>query len=194
MAIDAKTVPVYGTFEEYVTNPLQLLVKCREQGEVIKLISRDNDFPYLLSNPEHIREVLIEKKDRFIKSKNLQVLKVVVGEGILTSEGERHRQDRQVMQPYFNMKHISSYAPTMVQMGEKMTSGWKDGETRNITTEMMDVTLDIITETMFGTLVKGDDGDDDLRNVVDSSHKLVTDKIRMEGHEPKRHRKSATGS
>ncbi|BCJ86918.1 cytochrome P450 [Effusibacillus dendaii] len=98
-----KDILIVGSFEQFVQNPLALLVNARERGDVVKLISPDMEFPYLLSNPDHIREVLIEKKESFIKSKNLQVLKVIVGEGILTSEGERHRQDRQIMQPYFNI-------------------------------------------------------------------------------------------
>jgi cytochrome P450 len=179
----AKNVPIVGSFEEFVRDPLALLVKARDVGEVVKLVSPDIEYPYLVSNPDMIHEVLITKHDSFTKSKNLQVLKLWVGEGILTSEGERHRKDRQVMQPFFNMKHISAYAPTMVKFAEKMLARWQDGDIRDITKEMMDVTLEIITDTMFGTSVI-DKHENGLRELIDEGHRLITEKIRMEGHEP----------
>lgn len=184
MAQLMQNIPLVGTFEEFVKTPLDLVIKARNEGDIVKLVSEGPEFPYLLSNPEHIREVLIEKTDKFIKSKNLQVLKTVVGEGILTSEGETHRKDRQVMQPYFNMRHIAKYAQTMVQLAHERIKGWKVGEARNMTSEMMEVTLDIITATMFGVSVREETVEKELRALLNSLHKMIVEKARLEGHEP----------
>ena len=65
-----------------------------------------------LNHPELIREVLIVQNDNFIKERTVQRSKMVLGDGMITAEGEKHRAQRRVAQPAFHRRRISEYAET----------------------------------------------------------------------------------
>src|SRR5229473_4942921 len=68
---------------------------------------------YLLNHPELIKEVLITNSENFIKGSALQRSKRLLGEGLLTSEGESHRRQRRLVQPAFHRSRIEAYATVM---------------------------------------------------------------------------------
>lgn len=106
---------------------------------------------YLLTNPEHIRDVLITHNKQFMKGEGLQRAKRLLGEGLLTSEGEFHLRQRRLAQPAFHRQRIAGYADTMVDYARQMREDWQPGETRDIAREMMRLTLAIAGKTLFGT-------------------------------------------
>ena len=61
---------------------------------------------YLLNNPNYIEDVLIRNHKNFIKSRGLQVSKRLLGEGLVTSEGEYHDRQRRIIQPAFHPTFI----------------------------------------------------------------------------------------
>src|SRR6202034_3501246 len=67
-----------------------------------------------LNHPDYIREVLVVQNENFVKERTVQRSKMLLGEGMITSEGARHRSQRQVAQPAFHRQRISEYASTMV--------------------------------------------------------------------------------
>lgn len=154
--LDTQSIPqpkgrfLVGNLTDFARDPLNYLYSLSlEYGDVVKMrFGRMN--MYLLNRPDLIRELLVTKPDSFHKGRGLQYTKPVLGEGLLTSEGETHRRHRRMMQPAFHMRRISEYADTMVEYGVRMMEQWKDGEIRLISKDMMDVTLSIITNTMFG--------------------------------------------
>jgi cytochrome P450 len=111
---------------------------------------------YLLSNPDHIRDVLITHNKQFMKGEGLQRAKRLLGEGLLTSEGEFHLRQRRLAQPAFHRQRIAGYATTMIEFASKMRDEWRPGETRDIAREMMRLTLAIAGKTLFGTDVTGE--------------------------------------
>src|SRR5258707_3319636 len=82
--------------------------------------------------------------------------KVLLGEGLLTSEGQFHLRQRRLAQPAFHRQRIAGYAATMVGCGETAAARWTDGETRDISEEMMRLTLAIVAQTLFGAEVEQD--------------------------------------
>ncbi|MFN0088422.1 MAG: cytochrome P450 [Blastocatellia bacterium] len=106
---------------------------------------------YLLTNPEHIRDVLVTHNKLFMKGEGLQRAKRLLGEGLLTSEGEFHLRQRRLAQPAFHRQRIAGYAQTMVDCARRMREEWQPGETRDIAREMMRLTLAIAGKTLFGT-------------------------------------------
>src|SRR5919109_1611666 len=75
---------------------------------------------FLLNHPDYIRDVLVTNHKNFMKGEGLQRAKRLLGEGLLTSEGEVHRRQRRLAQPAFHRQQIAGYAATMVEYAARM--------------------------------------------------------------------------
>ena len=111
-----------------------------------------------LNHPDYIREVLVVQNDNFIKERTVQRTKMLLGEGMITSEGAQHRSQRQVAQPAFHRQRIPEYASVIVQEATRLRDRWRPGEQRDIAIDMMHLTLNVVAQTLFAT---------DLRAEVD---------------------------
>ncbi|MGB6483266.1 MAG: cytochrome P450 [Candidatus Acidiferrales bacterium] len=104
----------------------------------------------LLVHPEAIESVLLTNPANFLKSRDYRALAKVLGNGLLTSEGDTWRMQRKMLQPAFRRENIRSYAPVMTACAESLLGRWRDGETRDLHQEMMTLTLDIVGKALFG--------------------------------------------
>jgi cytochrome P450 len=121
----------------------------REHGDVVSF--RFLNVPMcLLTYPDDIEDVLVRNAANFVKSQNYHALKVVLGNGLLTSEGAFWQRQRKLAQPSFRHDSIARYAETMVNSTRQMLNGWRDGQTRDVHEEMMAVTLDVVAKSLFG--------------------------------------------
>lgn len=109
-----------------------------------------------LNHPNYIREILVVQNDNFIKERTVQRSKMLLGEGMITAEGAQHRMQRQVAQPAFHRQRIPEYASTMVREAASMRDTWQPGEERDISREMMHLTLNIVAQTLFATELRGE--------------------------------------
>src|ERR1051325_5156579 len=123
---------------------------------------------YFLNHPDYIKDVLVTHQQNFTKGRALQRSKRLLGEGLLTSEGEFHRRQRRLAQPAFHRQQIMTYGAAMTAYAERMRAGWRDGETLNISQEMMRLTLAIVGKTLFDTDVEAeaDETSDALTTIV----------------------------
>lgn len=140
--------PVVGNLLDYSRDPLGFLSRCaREYGDVVRL-----NFPgppaYLLSNPEHIEQVLVGNNRNFIKDRVTWGELSILGDGLLTSDGDFWRRQRRLAQPAFHRERIANYAETMVAYTERMLEGWRNGERRDTHHDMMRLTLEIVAKTL----------------------------------------------
>jgi cytochrome P450 len=104
-----------------------------------------------LNHPDYIREVLVVQNDNFIKERTVQRTKMLLGEGMITSEGAQHRAQRQVAQPAFHRQRIPEYASLIVREAGRLSDRWRDGEQRDIAIDMMQLTLNVVAQTLFAT-------------------------------------------
>jgi cytochrome P450 len=102
-----------------------------------------------LNHPDYIREVLVVQNQNFVKERTVQRMKILVGEGLITSEDPFHRKQRVLAQPAFYRQRISGYADDIVSKACSHRAGWQDGETRDVALEMMHLALDIVAKTLF---------------------------------------------
>ncbi|MBM3997502.1 MAG: cytochrome P450 [Planctomycetes bacterium] len=145
-----------GNLAEFRADRLDFLTRCaRDYGDMvwIRLFLRR---VYLAFHPDLIEEVLVTQSKHFIKHFALRLNPVLLGNGLLTSEGDFWLRQRRLIQPVFNRSRIMSYGPPMVDAAQRMLAGWKAGERRDIHAEMMHVTLAIAAKTLFNTEVDGD--------------------------------------
>ena len=122
----------------------------REYGDIAHYKIGWNHIVFL-NHPDYIREVLVVQNENFIKERTVQRTKMLLGEGMITSEGDRHRSQRQVAQPAFHRQRISEYASTMVREAARVRDQWRPGEQRDIAIDMMHLTLNVVAQTLFAT-------------------------------------------
>src|SRR5580658_4359179 len=115
----------------------------REYGDIAHYKIGWNHIVFL-NHPDYIREVLVAQNDNFIKERTVRRTKMLLGEGMITSEGTQHRAQRQVAQPAFHRQRIPEYAAAMVREAALMRDSWRDGEQRDIATDMMHLTLRVV--------------------------------------------------
>lgn len=139
-----------GNLMELGQAPLEFLTQCaREYGDLVPL--RLGLTPAcLVTNPDYIEEVL-KNRELFVKSRGFRALKSLLGEGLLTSEGDSWFRQRRLAQPVFHQKRIAGYGEVMVAYTERMLDTWQDGEVRNIHDDMMRLTLSIVMKTIFNS-------------------------------------------
>lgn len=108
---------------------------------------------HVVSHPELAQEVLVERGDEFVKLRRDQGLGIVLGNGLITNtDHDSWLTQRRMMQPMFHRHRLAAMADKMTAAGERMLTRWQArpaGEPVNIATAMMQVTLDIVTQTMF---------------------------------------------
>ena len=112
---------------------------------------------FLLNRPELVWDVLATHGASFTKGPTMQAAKRVLGDSLLTSEGDRHRRQRRMIQPMFHHERIGAYADEMVSLAARASGGWSDGEALDLHQEMARLTLAIVGRTFFGTDVERDD-------------------------------------
>lgn len=108
---------------------------------------------FFFNHPNAVREVLQTRADHLVKSRALEFAKLVLGEGLLTSEDPLHRRQRALMQPAFHHKRVRSYAQSMTHYALQTRNRWREGEVVDIHREMMALTLAIVGKTLFNTEV-----------------------------------------
>jgi cytochrome P450 len=103
----------------------------------------------LVSHPDAIEEVLVSKARHFTKHFALRLNPLVLGKGLLTSEGDFWLRQRRLIQPAFQRKQLTGFGPMMAAYTRRLLDGWRDGEVRDILPEMMRLTLEIIAKALF---------------------------------------------
>ncbi len=148
-----------GNTLQYMGDPLGFLTRCaREYGDVVRLRLGASTY-YALNHPAMVEEVLRAQSTRVIKDKLTRILSPIVGQGLLTSEGEFWRRQRKLAQPGFQREAIERYGEVMVDHALKLSDAWRDGQTRDIHEDMMGLTLAIVAKTLFDAEVSGEADD-----------------------------------
>lgn len=137
-------------------DPIRFLTGLAEQYGDLVYFKLGPQPVFLLNNPDYIRDALVTHNRNFMKGEGLQRAKRLLGEGLLTSEGEFHLRQRRLAQPAFHRQRIAGYAATMVEYAARTRDEWRAGETRDIAREMMRLTLAIAGKTLFDADVESE--------------------------------------
>jgi cytochrome P450 len=133
-------------------NPILLFEHLRQFGRAAHYRLLWNDI-VVLHDPEDIREVLVDKAGVFVKERTQRRMKILLGEGLITADGESHRRHRRIAAPAFHRQRIQAYAGTIVELAQKRSARWRDGERLDVAAEMMGLALEITARTLFDTEV-----------------------------------------
>lgn len=117
----------------------------------------------IVAHPDIFEQILVTNRDDFAKTEDFRI---AFGESVLTTEGERWREQRGAMDEFFYPERIRSYADDMVRLTERRVGQWETGEVVSLRHEMKELTL----ENLFGTLFDRDleiGGDKEIRQAAD---------------------------
>jgi cytochrome P450 len=141
---------LWGTFTDFRTRRLAFLRELTGYGGLASV--RFGPFPVFMANsPEMIHQVLVADASKYYKTQvTKKVLASTVGNGLFVNDGESWKRQRRLAQPAFHTRRISSYADTMVQLASAMADRWQAGVPVAMHHAMPELTMQIITRTMFG--------------------------------------------
>ncbi len=124
---------------------------------------------YVLGDPALVHDLYVTKGRMTRKGRALERIKMLLGEGLLTSEGELHRTQRRLIQPALHGQRIAAYADAMVDAAHECATRWHDGAELDLAREMSDLTLTVVGRALFGS---------ELAHVTDQISESVTTLLR----------------
>ena len=146
-----KGLPFIGSLLDFQYRPLRFYRELQRNYRSMATIHIVQTPILFVFRPEHIRYFLSENPRNFVKPSVARGdgLKPLLGDGLLTIDGDMHRQQRKLVQPAFHKHRVDSYADTMTQFAQEMLDHWQPGTVVNIVSELRQLTLRIITKTLF---------------------------------------------
>ncbi len=145
-----------STFFRFCKDPLAFFENmAREFGDVSRFRLGREDI-VLVNHPEIIRDILLTSHSKFTKGRAFFRAGGLLGEGLLTSEGEFHRRQRRMIQPAFHSRRIAGFAGAMIKHADRTRNRWHNGATLDVSREMMRLTLAVVAETLFGADLESD--------------------------------------
>jgi cytochrome P450 len=149
--------PVIGSTLEFQRAPLDFCLRQKAAfGDLVRFCVAFQDW-YLLSDPEEIHRVLVTDAAQFLKPRLAKRLwQPFIGEGLLASDGRFWKRQHNLVLPGFHRARIEAYAATMVGLTRRATGAWRSDERRDFASEMADLTLAIVSKTLFDVDVHGD--------------------------------------
>ncbi len=149
-------VPILGHVRSFQMREgeqrLRNLLRFREElGDIVRF-QFGGITAHLMANPDHIQRALQEKNKLYGKNtRGMHKLRLVLGTGLLTNDGESWLSQRRIAQPAFHRRRIAGFGDDFATATEEMIAKWRQGESLDIHYEMMKVTLRIVGQTLLGT-------------------------------------------
>ena len=136
-------------FYRLLRHPLELFAESANRyGDVVYLPALWRRV-FFINHPDYIRDLLVTSAQKFEKSPAIKSMKPVLGEGLLTSEGEFHLRQRRLAQPAFHRQRIAGYGAVMAEYAAAWRERWSDGQRADLHAELMGLTLAIVGKTLF---------------------------------------------
>ncbi len=146
----------WGVLKQFQEEPLRAMMEMfYEYGDAIRFRAAFNFYGYLFFHPDHYKQILQDNNRNYTKMPHpsLALLRPVIGNGLLISDGDFWRRQRRLAAPAFHRQRIASFASTMTAAADTMLENWhmlaQDGRPLDINEAMMHLTLEIVGKTLF---------------------------------------------
>jgi cytochrome P450 len=144
------------TLRDQARDPLGFFLRLtREHGDIVQYRTMPEP-AYLINHPSYVQHVLLNNGRNYNKNTHLNkyMLGSLTGQGLLTSEGELWRRQRRLIQPAFHRRNLVKFEAVMHQAAARLLEKWSNIARRpqpvDVANEMMQLTLDIVTQSLFG--------------------------------------------
>lgn len=112
-------------------------------------------YNYVIHHPDDIKRVMLSNHRNYTKGEGMDRVKILLGNGIMTSEGDFWRRQRRMMQPSFHRRVIDRFSGLIDEVNDRFAARWAEsgarGEPINLTDDVSELTLDIVLNSIFGT-------------------------------------------
>ena len=136
---------------------LDLMRRCFARfGDVYRIFAPSRGvFNYVINHPSDVKRVLLSNHRNYTKGEGMDRVKILLGTGIMTSEGDLWRRQRRMMQPSFHRRVIDRFSGLIHEVNDKFAERWEAkaaaGEPVNLTDDVSELTLEIVLRSIFGT-------------------------------------------
>lgn len=152
-------LPLLGNTVDFVRDSLAFLRVLQARGERVIKLTLGGRTQYLVFQPEDAKQILQENNRNYGRAPAFLVLKLFLGEGLLTSEGDFWLRQRRLAQPAFHRQKLTGLAETMIDEAvrwvEQVRATTVADKSVNVSQSFMDVTMRIVCRTLFSTDVQG---------------------------------------
>ena len=124
-------------------------------GDIYRVyVPARKSYTYVVHHPDDVKRILVSNHRNYTKGIGLDRVKILLGNGIMTSEGEFWRRQRMMLQPMFHRRVITGFAEVIGAANDALLERWSElarrGEPINLTDEMSELTLGIVLKAIFG--------------------------------------------
>ncbi len=149
-------LPALGHLHRFARDPLGFFTRMRDHADLVRWRFGPRRSVFI-GHPDDIRHALQNVEKTFsMEADNGYAFGLFAGNGIIATHGEEWRRQRDLLQPGMRPHRVAGYARTMVELTERMLSGWADGQQRDVRVEMLALTQKIAAKTLFGADVDGE--------------------------------------
>lgn len=149
-------LPLIGNLLDFRKNRLVM----QDKAARLAPLTRVNliDLPlFSVSDADLVHEILVTQAEHFGKGASTsKFLEPLLGAGLLTAEGELHKQHRKLLAPAFAPRRVQAYGTSMVAETLEALATWRDGDVVDVLPQMMGLTLTIAGRTLFNADVRRD--------------------------------------
>ena len=112
-------------------------------------------YNYVINHPDDVKRVMLTNHRNYTKGEGIDRVKILLGNGIMTSEGGFWRRQRRMMQPSFHRRVIDQFGKLIHEVNQKYEARWAAaaarGEPVNVSEDTSELTLEIVLRSIFGT-------------------------------------------
>jgi cytochrome P450 len=124
-------------------------------GDIYRLfVPSRRGYVYVINHPDDVKRVLVTNHGNYLKGFGLDRVRMLLGNGIVTSDGDLWRKQRYLMQPMFHRRMVTQFGTVIDRVTQRLIERWQHlaalSEPINVTDEMSEVTLDFILRAIFG--------------------------------------------
>jgi cytochrome P450 len=126
----------------------------REYGDIVGMTGPNGRAAYFVNDAHEVRRILTRRHGRYVKGPGFERVKMLLGNGLIVSDGDVWRRSRTMIQPAFSRQNVHRLLSVMVQCCDRRAAHWARAAagnvTLNMTTETSDFALELILISIFG--------------------------------------------
>ena len=126
----------------------------RDYGDIVSIEKPSGRLAYFINDPSEIRKILVRRHTRYVKGPGFERVKMLLGNGLIVSDGDAWRRSRTMIQPAFKVQNVHRLIEVMIQCSERRAAAWTKAaaknEVINITEETSEFALELILISIFG--------------------------------------------
>jgi cytochrome P450 len=158
-----RTTPTQAGFDDFQRDRLEFFRRCAESGEAVRFRFGAEDV-LVVSKPELVNDVLVTRRTDFSKAYLTSLMHPLLAGSMLLSDSDSWLHQRKLVLPAFHRERLDAYAEVMAEEARRACAAWAPGQRRDVHSDMMRMTLQIVTRTLFGI---------DFSNAVGVAENLV---------------------